>query len=344
MRFRRGGSGRSTKADATRVEEAFRLALAGLLEDDFERAEQALAAIVQEDSSQVEIYLALGQLYRRRGEVGRAIRIHQNLLLRSDLVPAHRERALRGLARDFHKGGFLQRAISSYEELRAGKPRDAEALAALTRLRADVRDFDGAFDVQRRHARATGEDGRAGEAQLWLEKSETLAAEGRSDEARRALGKCLRSDPDLPLAWLRLGELEAERGKHKKAVAAWKRALAADRRVAARVYPQLEASWQALGRMPKFEQELRAALQEHPEDLEPRLALARLLAGRGDADGALLELDAALERQPEQLAAHAARARVLVSEGREAEASKALVELLDLLERQGALVAREELS
>jgi cytochrome c-type biogenesis protein CcmH/NrfG len=114
--------------------------------------------------------------------------------------------------------------------------------------------------------------------------------------------------------------------------------------VAARVYPQLEASWQALGRMPKFEQELRAALQEHPEDLEPRLALARLLAGRGDADGALLELDAALERQPEQLAAHAARARVLVSEGREAEASKALVELLDLLERQGALVAREELS
>ena len=344
MRFRRGGPGRSTKVDGTRVAEAFRVALTALLEDDLERAEQALAAVVQQDSTQIEVYLALGALYRRRGEISRAIRIHQNLLLRSDLSQEHRERALRGLARDFRRGGFLTRAISAYEEVRDRRPRDAEALAALARLRADVRDFDAAFDAQRQLARSNGVPGRSAEARLWLEKSEALTAEGRGDEARRALGKCLRRDPGLALAWERLAELEAERGKSKKALAAWQRALALDRRAAARIYPRLEASFAALGRARQCEAELRDELARRPEHAEVRLALARLLAARGDVEPALAELDALFEREPERLDAHAARARLLLGAGREAEAGKALAELLDVLERQGALVPREELA
>jgi len=344
MRFRRGGPGRSTKVDVARVEQAFRLALGAVLDDEPDRAEAALAAVVQDDSTQIEVYLALGQLYRRRGEIGRAIRIHQNLLLRSDLGAEHRERALRGLARDFRKGGFLTRAISAFEELRDRRPKDPEALAALARLRADVRDFDAAFDAQRRLARATREDGSALEARLWYEKSEALSAEGKNDAARRALGKALRCDPRHASAWVRLGELEAERGKPKKALAAWRKALAADRRSAARVYPRLELAWAALGQARGFEAELRAELARRPEDAEARLALARTLAARGEGEAALAELDALFEREPERLDAHAARARILLGSGRDAEAAKALAELLDVLDRQGALVAREELT
>jgi len=343
MRFRRGGSGRTAEGGA-RQEAAFRAALGFVLDDDLESAEGALAEVVREDSTQIEVYLALGQLYRRRGEIGRAIRIHQNLLLRSDLASAHRERALRGLARDFRKGGFLTRAISAYEELRDRNARDAEALAALARLRADVRDFDGALDAQHRLARLGGEDAGPAEARLWLERSEAANAEGRSDEARRSLKKCLRRDPGLALAWVRLGELEAERGKNKKALAAWKKALELDRRVGAHVYPRLESAWAAVGRARQFEDDLRAQLAARPEDAQARLALARTLAARGDAGAALAELDALLEREPERLDAHAARARVLLAEGREAEAAKALAELLDLLERQGALLLREPLA
>lgn len=344
MRFRRGGTGRSAPVGAERLEQAFRLALGALLDDDPERAEQALAAVVQQDSSQVEVYLALGQLYRRRGEIGRAIRIHQNLLLRGDLDAAHRERALRGLARDFKRGGFLTRAISAYEELRDRRPADPEALAELMRLRADVRDFDAAFEAQRRLRRATRSDGRADEARLWYEQSEALAAEGKGDAARRALARCLRRDPAHARAWLQLGELEAERGKPKKALAAWKRALAADRRLAARLYPRIESAFAALGRARDFELLLRAELGERPEDAQARLALARMLAAQGRGEQALTELAALFEREPDRLEAHAARARVLLGEGREAEAAKALAELLDTLERQGALVAREDLT
>jgi lipopolysaccharide biosynthesis regulator YciM len=343
MRFRRGGSGRSRKLDAGRVDEAFRAALAGVLDDDLDAAERALAEVVREDSTQVEVYLALGRLYRRRGEVGRAIRIHQNLLLRGDLAPAHREQALRGLARDFRRGGFLQRAIAAFEELADRRPRDPEALAALARLRADLRDFDGAFAAQKKLARVQGEDGRGAEARLWLEKAEAARAEGRSDEARRCLAKCLRRDARLAEAWLRLAELEAERGKHKKALAAYRRALEGDRRLGARAWPRVEASYAALGRARDFEAELRRRLAARSDDPEARLALARTLATRGEAEAALAEVATLLEREPERLDAHAARARVLLAEGREAESAKALAELLDVLERQGGLRARESL-
>jgi lipopolysaccharide biosynthesis regulator YciM len=344
MRFRRGGSGRSTRADAASVERAFRVALTSLLDDDAERAEQALAEVVQADSSQVEVYLALGQLYRRRGEIGRAIRIHQNLLLRAELSPEHRERALRGLGRDFEKGGFLERAVSAFEELRERRPRDPEALAALARLRAELRDFDAAFDAQRRLSRATRQDGRPAEARLWLARAEALAAEGKSDAARRALGKCLRAAPDTAEAWRRLGELEAERGKPKKALAAWNKALAHERRLAPRLYPQLASAWAALGKARRFEEELRRTLAARSDDAEARLALARVLAARGERDAALAELEALAERAPDRHDALAMRARLLLDLGRESDATKLLLQLADALEGQGALLPREELS
>jgi lipopolysaccharide biosynthesis regulator YciM len=317
--------------------------LSALLEDDLDGAEAALAALVRDDSSQIEVYLLLGQLYRRRGEIARAIRVHQNLLLREDLGDAHRERALRGLARDFRKGGFLTRAIAAYEELRDRCPRDPETLAALARLRADARDFDGALDAQRRWARVSGEDGRPGEAALWLERSEAERAEGRVDTARRALAKSLKLARDQGPAWLRLGELEAERGKPKKAVAAWRKALEADRRVAAAVYPQLEAALSELGRSAQYEGDLRARVEADPHDAGARLALSRSLATRGEAGAALEEIEALLTHEPERLDLHAARARLLLVAGREGEAAKALGALVEVLERSGLLVPREPL-
>jgi lipopolysaccharide biosynthesis regulator YciM len=343
VRFRRGGSGRSRTVDTARLEAAFREALSALLDEEPDRAEAALAAVVQDDSSQVEVYLALGQLYRRRGEIGRAIRVHQNLLLRSDLDDEHRERALRGLARDFRKGGFLTRAIAAWEELRDRSPRDAETLAALARLRADTRDFDGALDAHRRWARASGENGKPGEAALWLERAEAHAAEGRADEARRALAKSLKLAPGQARAWLRLGELEAERGKPKKALAAWKKALAADRRLGEVVYPRLEATLTEMGRAEQYERDLRARLEVEAEDAGARLALARCLGARGETAAALEEIEGLLAGDPERLDVQAARARLLLAAGREGEAAKALGALVSTLERGGLLAPREPL-
>jgi lipopolysaccharide biosynthesis regulator YciM len=337
--FRRGLGGKARGSGD--VESAVRKALRCVLEGDLDAAEELLSRAVRIDSDQVDAYLSLARLYRLRGEIGRAIRVHQNILLRTDIRPEQRDEALLGLAGDFRKGGFLQRSIAAYEEVLARDPGNRNALRALIRLRADVRDHRRAVELQRRLARAEGREGRSEEARLLVEMSEAAHAEGRSEEARRALRRALRRDPRCVDAWIQLGALEAERGRSKRALAAWQKVPELDRRVGPEVYPRLEATYAALGRAREFEDYLRRLLEAQPGDVDARLALARALSARGDTDSAIAEVGGVLERDSENLEAHAVLSRVLLEAGREAEAVKELGELVDLLERGGALEKRE---
>ncbi|MDX1578395.1 MAG: tetratricopeptide repeat protein, partial [Gemmatimonadota bacterium] len=259
LRALRGRRRRPRDADA-----AVRQALLRVLEDELDAAEELLSRVARADSDRVDAYLALARLYRRRGEIGRAIRVHQNLLLRRELPEAVRDEALRGLAGDFQRGGFLQRAIAAWEEVLERRPDDGGALAALARLEADARDHERAIELERRLARLEGRDPRGREAELRVRQAETALAEGRGDDARKALRKALRRDPQNARAWLQLGELEAQRGRSRRALAAWQRVPALDRRAAVEVYPRLEAAWAALGRAPEYEAFLTRLVEERP--------------------------------------------------------------------------------
>jgi lipopolysaccharide biosynthesis regulator YciM len=317
------------------VDAALRTALLAVLDRDWDEAERALVVAVRLDSEAVEPYLALARLFRMRGELGRAIRIHQNLLLRLDPRSRQGRAALADLAADFRQGGFLRRAIASYEELLAHEPRHRGALRALTRLHAEARDFPRAIEVARRLAKLEGQSAGPAEAELRVGMAEAAQAEGRSDDARRALKQALRRDKGCVRAWIALGNLEAERGRAKAALAAWSKVPVLDRRSGPQVYPQLEATYAALDRAREFETVLRALLEERPDDPGARLALARHLAARGDLDAALAELRRVLERDPEQMEARATLGRILLSDHRDADAVKEYAELLDVLERRG---------
>lgn len=130
-----------------------------------------------------------------------------------------------------------------------------------------------------------------------------------------------------------LGEIEAQRGKNARALAAWKKAARADPPGAGAVYPRIEASFAARGRSADFEAFLREVLESRPQDRVARLALARTLASRGDAGQAIDELSAAVAAAPEDLGLHAELGRQLLAAGRDAEAAKAHAELLDTIER-----------
>ena len=314
-----------------------------MLDRDDARAEELLAAGVALDSTGVEPYLALARFYRMRGEIGRAIRVHQNLLLRRDLTPNQTVTCLADLAADFRQGGFLQRAIASYEEVLGRDPKHVEALRALVSLCADVRDFERALELQRRLAKFEKRDGRAERAGLLVDRAEAAQAEGKTDLARRTVKKALRAHPGSVRGWLLLGALESERGDAKAAIAAWRRVPALDRRSGPLVYARIEQAFAASGRSETYEVYLRELLGERPDDAHARLALARALAARGETEEALAELRRLLGREPENLEARAVVGRLLLSERRDADATKEYAELLDVLERRGLLRAGERL-
>ena len=315
-----------------------------MLDRDHERAEALLVEAARLDSKRVEPYLALARYYRSRGEIGRAIHLHQNLLLRRDLDPEQRIACLADLAGDFRQGGFLQRAIASYEEVLERDPGHAGALRALVKLLGDAREHARALEMQRRLARVLDVDGSAEQANLWVDMAETANAEGDTREARRAIKRALRADPRSVRAWLLLGALEAERGRSTAALVAWKRVPAIDRKSGVLAYPRIESAYAALDRSREFEDYLRELLGEREDDAHARLALSRSLAARGEVDEAVAELRRLLERDPEHLGARAALGRLLLSEHRDPEATKEYGELLDVLERRGLLRSREKLS
>lgn len=326
----------------SRAEEgaALRGALLAVLDGDSDRAENLLTRLVGSDSRDIPLYFALAKLFRNVGEVGRAIRVHQNLLLRPDLDHPQRLAALAELADDFRAGGFVRRAIASYEEVLERDPKHGAALAALVALHADVGDFDRALELERRRARAVGGDRAdrvAREVSLWIRRADAKAAEGDNDGARRSLRKALRKDRSLPGALVRLGELEAERGKTKAALAAWQQVARIDPASGPQVYQRLEATFAAMGKSRDFEAYVGKLLAARPDDDEARIALARAMAARGAVDEAVSELRRVLDADSRNLRARIVLGRILVGEHRENDAAKELGQLVE------ALAEREEI-
>jgi lipopolysaccharide biosynthesis regulator YciM len=301
------------------------------LDGDDARVEVLLGRLVARDSDDVFAYLALAKLYRGRGEVGRAIGLHQTLALRRDLSPAMRVRALSELAADFRAGGYLRRAIASYEEVLEHDRRDEVALEALAELLPESGEHAQGLVMRRRLARVRGERDYPGESAALLRMAEATLAQKRPDVARRIVKRAIRRDSDNAAAYILLGEIEVARGKRPKALAAWRKALEVGGG-APEIYASLGEVFGLGEHGEEWEALLRERLAAAPGDAEARLALARHRATQGEDDDAVAELRRALDERPDWLAAHLALGRTLLSLGREMDAVKGYAELLALLD------------
>jgi lipopolysaccharide biosynthesis regulator YciM len=159
-----------------------------LLNEQPDKAIDAFIEAVQNDPDTAELHFALGNLFRRRGEFERAIRVHQHLLQRGDLPASERQRAQHALAQDFMKAGLFDRAEAAFAAL-AGTPYDAEAQLALLQLHERARDWRSAMAVARR----LEQDGAGSFAQRIAHHHCELAlqADERGDAA--AADECLRA-------------------------------------------------------------------------------------------------------------------------------------------------------
>jgi len=312
-------------------------ALLSVLDQDLDRAEEALIRAVRVDADGIESYLALARLYRMRGEIGRAIRVHQNLLLREDLRKEQRLTALADLGADFFRGGFKERAIACFEDVLLDDKRDLKSLRALVHLYAETRQYERAIEYAGRLTRLEGGDRNAEEARLTVELARTQSADGDHDAARRSVKKALRCDKRCVAGWVLLGDLEAERGRSKAALTAWSQVPGLDRASGPLVYAKLEATYAALGRIRDFEGFVRGLLGEQGDDPYARRALATLLAARGEIDASISELNRLLTADPDDLETRAALGRILLSDGRAGYAAREYAAMIDAMGRRGWL-------
>ena len=325
------GSARRRYSSEGSESELLRQALGQVLCEDWEAAEQTLSGMVQADSGDTDTYLALAQLYRRGGEVGRAIRVHQNLLLREEVAGSARVKVLCELGQDFRTGGFAQRAISSYEEALALDPGDGGAAAALLVLLVEEGEYKRALALRRGWRRIKSDRDPDAEVKLLYRLAVAAWEAGDSSLARKLLKRGLRRRPEHAESRYLMGELEVQRGRGRAALAIWRGIIEHGGPGADAAYAKAEAGSAVLRQGKRHETFLRAVIKERADDPAPRLALARALAGRGESDEAVKTLRLLLDRWPDSLQARTALGEIFMAEHRDPDALKEFAELLGIL-------------
>jgi len=184
-----------------------------LLADEPDLALQELVQVARLRSEAADVYMALGEMFRSKGEIGRAVRIHQNLLARPDLPSSIHLQAHLALARDFQAGGLLDRALKQYEKAIAIQPDHAEALEACLRIREQSSEWLLAEELLSRLDQVRGRSSNSHRAYLFAELAQQHLNDGDSDGARQYAVKALALDEACAPAYIALAILDLKEGK-----------------------------------------------------------------------------------------------------------------------------------
>jgi lipopolysaccharide biosynthesis regulator YciM len=267
-----------------------------LLNEEPDKAIEAFLEVVKLEPETVDLHFALGGLFRRRGEIDRAIRMHEHLLDREGLSQEHRLRALCELGQDYLKAGLLDRAESVFTRLMESE-QQPQARKYLLEIYVQEKDWPRAIEAARVLEQNTSKPLNAEIAHFHCEMAVAEAARGNLDAARALLQDALASNRLSVRANLMLGDLEASAGRFEAAIAYWKLVEAQSPAHMALVVERILDGYRQLGRLDEGTQWLRALYARLPsQDLFNALYLA-VAEAQGAAAGTELARDA-LRRNP----------------------------------------------
>ncbi len=209
---------RQLRIQSQQAPKAYFRGLNHLLNEQQDQAIDAFIEAVQGDPDTAELHFALGNLFRRRGDYDRAVRVHEHLLARADVKGKDRERAQHALALDFLKAGLLDRAEAALHKLE-GTSFEGEALLALLAIYERSRDWPQARQVALKLDAAQPGSFTQRLAHYLCEEAELQQRSGHTEAARTLLDQAVQQAPQMPRAWLARAALLAQTGQADAAFA-----------------------------------------------------------------------------------------------------------------------------
>jgi len=284
---------RQLRLQSQQAPKAYFRGLNHLLNEQQDQAIDAFIEAVQGDPDTAELHFALGNLFRRRGDYDRAVRVHEHLLARADMGRKDRDRARYALAMDFLKAGLLDRAESALEKLQ-GSAYEGEALLALLAINERSRDWAKAQVIAQKLETARQGSFASRLAHYLCEEAELAQNTGDAAQALRLLIKAVENAPQQARPWMALSALKAQQGDAQGAFDT----LLQLAQHAPQGIPLAAPSLADLSRTTNRQAEAIALLnsaQAHSPSLDITEALASLSADAGIARAHYL---AHLEREP----------------------------------------------
>lgn len=291
------GRSRAPEEAPPKVHPDYLRGISYLVDEDADKAIEVFIRLLDVDNETVETHLALGNLFRRQGEVDRALRVHQNLVARPNLKPEHRNQARYELAQDYLRAGVLDHAENLFRELADQGMFLDRTLSGLVTIYEQGRDWEQAVATTRTLESVRGYSLRPIIAQYFCEladqaraDSDTSAALAFVKQARSEYRECVRAS-------LIQGELAEAAQDYDGAAKAYQQVLKQDVDFATEVLAPLHRCYTALADMRGYRRFIDNMIKRY-EGAAPHVALAQLLQQEQDSEGAIMHLSEYVQTTP----------------------------------------------
>jgi lipopolysaccharide biosynthesis regulator YciM len=285
----------------------YMLGLNFLVDNQVDQAIDELTQATAGDTDALEIQMILGNLYRQKGQVGRAINVHQALLQRTDLRTLEHAYVLLCLGLDFRHGGFVDRALEAFQEVVRLDRKNRYAFVNLQKLYEDQHQWAEAARVREQIAAIDTRRHREDQQILGFLRNEmglVQAAAGDVAGAAAIFQQVIDLDSAIAPAHLNLGDMRERQGNLAGAIDAWETLVREVPERASLVFERLERAYRVSGAPKRFADLCQRLIAGDPQDWRARLALSRHLAAGGQHRQAFDLLLDALSHNPHGLVIH----------------------------------------
>jgi lipopolysaccharide biosynthesis regulator YciM len=235
-----------------------------LLNEQTDQALEHFLEMVRVDDRTIETHFALGSLFRRRGEIDRAIRIHRNIIARPDLAAEQRDQALYSLAKDYLKAGLLDRAEKMFSRLAEGSRYQVEALEQLCRIYEQEHEWQRAIASGQKLEKLSGRSLELQIAHYYCELAEQSAGENDFPAARAYIKKAQSGRARTLRGALTRGDIARDTNDPKTALKLYQRIIDENTYLITEALPRIIDVHRSEGSLDKLEKNLESMLKKNP--------------------------------------------------------------------------------
>jgi len=268
-----------------------------LLNEQQDKAIDVFIRMLEVNSDTVETHLALGNLFRKRGEVDRAIRIHQNLIARSSLNPEQRSDAMLELGHDYMKAGLFDRAEGLFKELIDSNVHLSTVLPLLLDIYQQEKDWENAIGIAGQMGFVGEQPAKSVIAQFYCELAENARARENVEDANRLLKKASEYNPHCARARLIQANIARQQGDYQLALDAYEQVAERDIELLPEILDDMHDCHEELGTKDAFIDYLHEAIIRYT-GISPVLALTDIMRSDEGSESAARFIAGELGKRP----------------------------------------------
>ena len=272
-----------------------------LLNDEQDKALDIFIQLVETDWDTIDTSLTLGAIFRRQGEIDKAIKLHQNLLARPSLPAEYKSTVLLALAKDYLQAGWLDRAEGLFKDVIEDSEFTYEAQQCLMSIYEQEQEWDQAINVACRFQRRGDSELARIIAQYYCEQSQQMLQQGNYKEAESLATQALNTDKNCVRASIILADLSINRGRYQKAIRFLQQVESQDVQLLPLVVSRLLHCYRNISNLSKALIFLKSVEQRHPE-IFLISEITQLINEINGAEDALQYLSDAVIKKPSLLA------------------------------------------